>query len=201
MNKVPLKLEFRSGGSAHITLPTNITITILIIQNAHMTASIWGHQSAPTTIQWGPQRNIKRTLSGCWIWTTVTFISLTKCWPALMLGSCFLDVKTRHHPLLPLLLFVLSCCSWPFTRLRVDTWIRTYFYSREKENRGLDAFSATDSSTLKASVVHLQTFVLNKYFAAIGTKEHFQLQQSCYWELPLKQLFFLDGHLRGHRKL
>lgn len=46
------------------------------------------------------------TLSDCWIWTAVTFISLTKCRPALILGGYFLDVKTRHHPLLPLLLFV-----------------------------------------------------------------------------------------------
>lgn len=46
------------------------------------------------------------TLSDCWIWTAVTFISLTKCRPALKLGGCFLDVKTRHQPLLPLLLFV-----------------------------------------------------------------------------------------------
>lgn len=46
------------------------------------------------------------TLSDCWIWTAVTFISLMKCRPALILGGYFLDVKTRHHPLLPLLLFV-----------------------------------------------------------------------------------------------
>lgn len=41
------------------------------------------------------------TLSDCWIWTAVTFISLTKCRPALILGGWFLDIKTRHHPLLP----------------------------------------------------------------------------------------------------
>lgn len=93
--------------------------------------------------------------------------------------------KNQTSPTATPVIICLSCCSWLPTRLRADTWIRTYFYSREKESRGLDPFSTLDSSTLKA---HLQAFVSNKYLqqhAALSAST-IRTELSGIWGLPLK---------------
>lgn len=97
----------------------------------------------------------------------------------------FFRCENQTSPTATPVIICLSCCSWLPTRLQADTWIRTYFYCREKESRGLDPFSTLDSSTLKA---HLQAFVLNKYLqkhAALSAST-IRMELSGFWGLPLK---------------